>query len=117
MKLIIAGSRTISPSIKEIADYVYEFNIGITEIISGGAKGVDTCAEKYALAADQPLKIFHAEWDKYGKSAGHKRNKQMAEYGDALLLIWNGTSKGSANMKKNMIDLGKKIYEIIIVSE
>jgi len=70
MKLIIAGSRTLNPTIKEIADIVSEHRIAITEVISGGARGVDTCAEKYALAADQPMRIFHADWDNLGKRAG-----------------------------------------------
>ena len=115
MKLIIAGSRTLNPSVKDIGEQVSKFNIGITEVVSGGADGVDSCGEEYALAADQPLKIFKADWNKHGKAAGPIRNKQMAEYADALLLIWDGKSKGSANMKKNMIDLGKKVYEIILL--
>ena len=116
MKLIIAGSRTLNPSVKDIGEQVSKFYIGITEVVSGGADGVDSCGEEYALAADQPLKIFKADWSKYGKAAGPIRNKQMAEYADALLLIWDGKSKGSANMKQNMEDLGKKVYEIIIIS-
>jgi hypothetical protein len=38
----------------------------------------------------------------------------MAEYADALLLIWNGESRGSANMKENMVKLGKPVYEVIL---
>ena len=49
-----------------------------------------------------------------GKAAGHVRNKKMAEYGDALLLIWDGKSKGSANMKKEMQKLNKPIYEVTL---
>lgn len=116
MKLIIAGSRTLNPSVKEIADIVYAHRISITEIVSGGARGVDTCAEKYALAADQPMRIFHANWDKHGKSAGHIRNAEMAKYADALLLIWDGKSRGSANMKAAMNKLNKPVYEVILVT-
>lgn len=54
MKLIIAGSRTLNPSVRDIGEYVSKYNIHIREVVSGGAKGVDTSAEKYALAADQP---------------------------------------------------------------
>jgi hypothetical protein len=49
-----------------------------------------------------------------GKKAGHLRNKQMADHGTHLLLIWDGLSKGSANMKAQMQKVDKPIYEIII---
>ena len=57
---------------------------------------------------------FKAEWTIHGKAAGPIRNRKMAEYGDALLLIWDGTSKGSSNMKIEMEKRNKPIYEIII---
>lgn len=114
MKMIIAGSRTLNPKIKEIADIVYAYRIAITEIVSGTAAGVDRCGEAYAKAAGQPVKRFPADWETHGKAAGHLRNRQMAEYADALLLIWDGSSKGSANMKKEMQKLGKPVYEVIM---
>ncbi len=113
MKVIIAGSRTLNPTVKEIADIVYDHRISISEIVSGTAAGVDTCGEAYAKAAGQPIAKFPPEWDEFGKLAGPIRNKQMAEYADALILIWDGKSRGSANMKKQMQKLNKPIFEKI----
>lgn len=90
------------------------------EIVSGGQKtlieneyryiGADFFGEMYAYARKHQLKVFPANWDEYGKSAGPIRNKQMADYADALILFWDGTSKGS----KSMLDLaeakGLKIF-------
>lgn len=118
MKLIIAGSRTISLSIGDFDEYFHRFDLSVnpedTEIVSGTAKGVDKSGEYYAKECSLPIHRFPADWDKYGKGAGHIRNKQMADYADALLLIWDGESKGSANMKANMEKLKKPVYEIII---
>lgn len=132
MKLIIAGSRTLYPTVKQIADEVFKYRIPITEIVSGKAPGVDTCGEAYAKAAGQPVKPFPAAWTdlshpdaiirtrrdgtKYDALAGHRRNQQMAEYSDALLLIWDGKSDGSADMKRRMKKLNKPIYEVILVT-
>ena len=116
MKLIIAGSRTLKVTPEEIMQYCTDFNIQPSIIISGHARGIDACGEDFAHFRGLSLHGFPANWGKYGKIAGIKRNKQMASFGDALLLIWDGKSTGSANMKKEMIDLGKKVYEIIIVS-
>lgn len=123
MKVIIAGSRTLSPSCEGIIEYMYDSLLisndtweQFTEVVSGGAKGVDTAAEHFAKWTEKKFTIFPADWDTYGKSAGHIRNKQMAEYGDVLLLIWDGESRGSANMKQNMEKLKKPVYEIIIKS-
>lgn len=69
----------------------------ITEIISGGAKGADTLGADFAENNDIPLKIFPAEWDKYGKSAGFIRNQTIIDNCDVVLAFWNGESKGTAD--------------------
>lgn len=118
MKLIIAGSRTLNPASELIGALLYwQFDLSPKEIVSGGARGVDAAGEYFALYYNTdglPITKFYADWETYGKAAGHIRNKQMAEYADALLLIWDGESKGSANMKTNMQKLNKPVYEIII---
>lgn len=128
MKLVIAGSRhfkeldlsELFPDFTLTCGWVAEEYLDfdkITEIVHGGCPtGVDDFAN---FSWDEywdiiPTKVFEADWDKYGKRAGPRRNKEMAEYGDGLFLIWDGKSKGSASMKKEMQKLGKPIYEIIL---
>lgn len=117
MKLIIAGSRTITATVEELCEFMGHFNLMPTEIVSGTARGMDQSGEAFAQAISLPIARFPADWDRYGKSAGHKRNAQMAEYGDALLLIWDGSSRGSAGMKAIMERLGKPVYEAIVKSK
>jgi hypothetical protein len=82
----------------------------LPEIISGGAYGVDFCAEVFATRRNLPFTIFKAEWDTYGKRAGFIRNAQMAEYADALIAVWDGSSRGTAHMIKTMEALGKPVF-------
>ena len=127
MKLIIAGSRTLTPSVTFIDSLICQYDIKITEVVSGCANGVDLSGEKYYLQYNEmgiryhnpevinlSLKQFPANWDMFGKAAGHIRNKEMADYADALLLIWDGESKGSANMKDTMLKQNKPVLEVII---
>ena len=65
----------------------------VTEIVSGGAKGVDRLGEWYARQRGLPCKAFPAQWAKYGKSAGPIRNAEMAEYADYGVAVWDGVSK------------------------
>jgi len=113
MKLIIAGSRHLTDIDSEgIQAFINFLGIeNITEVVCGCARGIDTAGELWAKENNIPVKPFPAEWDLYGKAAGHIRNKQMAEYGDELLIIWNGKSKGSFNMKQNMEKLDKPVHE------
>jgi hypothetical protein len=78
------------------------------EIISGTAKGADQLGERFAREYEIPLKKMSANWDLYGKSAGYKRNEQMALYAKedngVLIAFWDGVSKGT----KHMIDLANK---------
>ena len=123
MKLIIAGSRTLNPS-NEFINSLILFNswdTTVREIVCGGAKGVDEsgrlwCKGMADLCGSDSIKLveFPADWASYGIQAGPIRNKQMADYADVLLLIWDGESKGSKNMKKAMMDLYKPVYEVIL---
>lgn len=107
MKVIIAGSRDGGFSIKdvELACRAWETTNGvITEVVSGTARGPDQFGETYAINTGTLLKQFPAEWDKHGKSAGYKRNSDMADYADALIALWDGNSRGT----KHMIDLATR---------
>jgi len=117
MKLIIAGSRNLGNRLEWtfIEDLIMEFKIGHPkQVISGGATGIDALGEEYAKGINTELIIFSADWKQYGKFAGPKRNREMAEYADALLLIWDGKSRGSSNIKSLMRHLNKPIYEVVL---
>jgi hypothetical protein len=70
----------------------------VTEVISGCARGADSLGERWAEDRGVPIIRFPAEWDKYGKSAGYRRNAEMAEVGEALIAIWDGKSRGTEMM-------------------
>jgi len=105
MKIIIAGARLFTDYslLKINCDKILSLQNEI-EIVSGTANGADKLGEKYAKEKGYLLKKFPANWDAYGKSAGYKRNEEMALYSDALIAFWDGNSKGT----KHMIDLAKK---------
>lgn len=97
MKVIVAGGRDFTNyALVEEAIKISGFEI--SQIVSGRAKGVDTLGEVWALANNIPVEAFPADWSQHGRAAGPIRNKQMAEYADALIAIWDGESKGTANM-------------------
>lgn len=97
MKTIVAGSREIT-NYQKVYDAIFSSPWIITEIVSGGARGVDTLGEQAAAAFGIPIKVFPADWDKLKRAAGPIRNQQMAEYADALIAIWDGNSRGTADM-------------------
>lgn len=104
MKVIIAGSRTFNDydKLKEVCN-IYLKDLKDIEIVSGTAKGADKLGERYANEYGYKVIQFPADWDKHGKSAGYKRNDQMAKYADMLIAFWDGESKGT----KHMLDLAK----------
>ncbi len=105
MKVIIAGGRAF-----DNYDLLYQkCNEALSmqqkiEIVSGTANGADKLGERYANEKGHPIKQFQADWGKYGKSAGYKRNEEMAKYADALIAFWDGKSRGT----KHMIDLANR---------
>jgi len=118
MKLIIAGGRDFRPSfgfIDGVMKLLKPYRDGpIKEIVCGLAEGVDQEGDHWAWHNSILVKYFSADWKQYGPSAGPRRNQEMAKYGDILLLIWDGKSKGSASMKREMKKLNKPIYEVVL---
>lgn len=106
MKIIIAGSRTFKDYKKlcEICDKILQDQTKI-EIVSGAYyKGADKLGEQYAKERGFNLKKIPADWNKYGKAAGPKRNEQMANYANTLIAFWDGKSNGT----RSMIQLAKQ---------
>ena len=106
MKLIIAGCRHIQVSDEQIDMAIDEFP---SEVVCGMARGVDLCGKRWAENRGIPVKEFPADWDMLGKAAGPARNGSMARYADALLVVWDGKSKGTANMIKQARELGLSV--------
>lgn len=109
MRVIIAGSRTIH-NYEVVREAVEESGFEVTEVVSGRAAGVDRLGESWADEHDVPVKPFPADWSKWGKGAGTKRNSDMAEYGDALVAVHDGVSTGTANMIEQMKFRKKPVF-------
>lgn len=106
MKLIVAGGRDYTLT-KD--DWQLLTQIGPSEIVSGGAKGADAGGEEYAKYMGLPCKRFPADWKAHGKAAGPLRNRQMAEYADAVALFPGG--RGTNSMRDEARRAGIKIFD------
>jgi len=96
MKVIIAGSRTIT-DYALLLDAIAKSEFNITEVVSGGAAGVDAMGERWARENGVQLTVMNADWSQYKRAAGRVRNSAMASYGEALIAITTG-SPGTRNM-------------------
>ncbi len=121
MKVIIAGGRdyghfflpdesrdqvrnnAAARTLFDAADAVIGTRYAV-EVVSGCARGADEMGECYAAERMFTVRQFPADWAAHGRSAGPRRNKDMAEYADALIAFWDGKSRGT----KHMIDVGLK---------
>ena len=114
-KVIIAGNRDFTnyAQLCAFADQVLSVAEGV-EIVSGGARGEDALGERYARERGYALKVFPAEWDKWGRAAGPIRNAQMADYADALIAFWDGKSSGTRDMIRKAKDKGLYVQVWII---
>jgi len=97
MRTIIAGSRE-NVTYENVTDAVISCGFNPTVIISGTARGADQLGERFAKEHGIPVEQFPADWNKYGKSAGYRRNEQMAEHAEALVAVWDGVSRGTMHM-------------------
>jgi hypothetical protein len=109
VKTIIAGSRDIV-SYGEVEAAVKASGFTVTQVVSGSARGADQLGERYASENRLPIKQFIPDWDRIGKSAGYRRNEDMARYAEAAIILWDGASKGTKHMIDFATKQGLKVY-------
>ena len=128
MKVIVAGSRTISEAAavnKAIEHAKNYYGLVITEIVEGEAAGVDKLAKEWAIRNGIPFKPFKPRWDyleapgaivktnkfgnRYNARAGHDRNQLMADYADVLIAVWDGKSTGTKDMIQRSLNKGMPV--------
>ncbi len=105
MKAAIIGSRSLT--VDDLREYLPRRT---TEIISGGAKGID--AREYAVSHGIKLTEFLPEYKKYGINAPLKRNISIIECADIVLAFWDGKSRGTKFVIERCYEIGKRIYVI-----
>lgn len=89
----------------------------ITEVVCGGAKGADTLGKQWATTFRVNVKSFEAEWNLFGKGAGHKRNMAMGDYASGAIAFWNGKSKGTKHLIDYMRKIGKPVKVVMYDQE
>ena len=107
MKIVVGGSRDFSDHtlLCEFLDSVLDgTDASDVTLLSGGCRGADTLAEKYASERGITIERHLPEWDKYGRAAGVHRNCEMVDEADAVVAFWDGTSRGT----KSLIEYAKK---------
>lgn len=128
MKTIIAGSRNVRDA-RIVPEAVAAFGLSISEVLNGCAPGADTLGAAWAARQGLPVRDFPARWsdvkgknpkhirhNRYGAyylKAGYERNQRMADEAEALLLLWDGVSRGSADMLERAKRAGLKVRVFI----
>lgn len=110
MKVAVVGSRGFCDyeKLKSVLDAITDIEM----IISGGASGADSLAEKWARENNIPTCIYKPDWAKHGRSAGFIRNRQIIESSDFCVAFWDGHSKGTKNSIDWCAKLNKKLKVI-----
>lgn len=116
MKVAVVGSRTFTDYnlLRQTLDTLYP---QVSLIVSGGAKGADSLAERYAKEEGISTLIFKPDWKTHGKAAGFIRNKDIVEAADLVVAFWDGLSKGTKNSMEHAEKMGKKLITIMFTTD
>lgn len=106
MKAAIIGSRGLVLNTSDISFYL---PAAVTELVSGGAKGVDTLAKIFATENNFKFTEFLPDYEKYGKAAPLRRNDEIIDYADIVLALWDGKSKGTEYVIDKCKEIGKSL--------
>lgn len=120
MNLAIVGSRHFTDYdifLKMIDIKLTEIGLDICDIkmiVSGGAAGVDTLAERFAADYNIECKVFEADWSRYGKSAGPRRNSEIVNTGTIMIAFVAEDSVGTYDSINKARAKKIPVYEVDI---
>lgn len=106
MKVAVIGSRGLE--IEDIGSYL---PLGVTELISGGARGIDLCVRRYAEKEGIPIVEFLPQYNRYGRGAPHRRNAEIVARAETVIAFWDGRSRGT----ESVIALCRKTDKPVLV--
>lgn len=109
LRTIIAGSRDLH-SYRLVARVMEECGWVPSVVLSGGARGIDTVGAWWAKDNGIHVERWEARWDLHGRAAGIRRNVEMAKNADALVAVWDGSSRGTAHMIDEARRRGLRVY-------
>ena len=104
MKVAVIGSRRIERL--KVEPFLPE---DICEIISGGARGVDTLAAEYARSHGIPFRVYPPDYHQYSRKAPLVRDRLIADECDVLFAFWDGKSSGTAYTVRYARQQGKPV--------
>ena len=107
MRVAVIGSRSAPANAPMLI--LKELPANVSEIVSGGATGIDSAAEEVAHSLSLPLRVFLPDYAQYGKQAPLMRNLQIVAYADEILAFWDGRSKGTQHTIAACIQQGKPV--------
>lgn len=102
LRVAFVGSRgfrdekRVRESVKILADLTVN-GVAKVVVVSGGASGPDTWAVDEAKRLGIEIKVWPADWARFGASAGPRRNYQIVEDCDEVFAFWDGQSRGTAH--------------------
>jgi hypothetical protein len=110
LKIGVVGSRSFN-DYKLLKDTLDQWRDKVFLIVSGGALGADSLAERWAEENRVKRLIHRPEWDKYGKRAGFIRNQLIVNDSDMIISFWDGLSRGT----EHTINIAKKEGKKVII--
>jgi hypothetical protein len=119
MNILVCGGRHFHDQKKmfdvltKLANYSEDNPLGDPiVIIHGGAQGADSLAGIWAAIHHKTVRVFRADWEKYGKQAGPIRNKEMLEKNHVDLVVAFPGGKGTGDMKWRAREKGIRVMEV-----
>ena len=108
MVLAIIGSRSFN-DMELLEEKLSEYVGKATRVVSGGAKGADSLAERWAFRYGCDLSIHLPDWKKHSKKAGFIRNIEIINECDECVAFWDGKSRGTQHSIFMCNKLNKKV--------